>query len=408
MDRKRTINYFAVIYFLFIAANAFWGYAINYFRELGFDSRQIGLMTACGNLISMVALPFMGMVSDKLRSPRLVLAVMVGIAIPLHLIFPVVGKVWGMAFVPMLVLCVVSTLGRQTNNSMLDSWIGEEMDRIGASFGTIRRFGSGSFVVSSLIASLLIGPVLPTWTCFLFLSVVSVPVFCLAVRKRENLPTAGGQKEKTASARELLKYVFKNYYFIMYLFMVMAFDAFLGILNLDMSYLMDYVGARRSDVGYVGMVRASTEIVVFIIIGRQKKLPPYWILLAISAALISAENLLYPVLGSLWGILAVTLLSGVAGGFFYGIGANYVFKIVDHRAASTAMAVLGVVKSLIGILGNGIGGDIIDRFGVTTLTTGVGILAGAFAVIFLVSCILGRYVWKIPYVCEKNPISSEN
>lgn len=402
MDRKRTINYFAVIYFMFIASNSFWGYSVNYFRELGFDSRQIGLMTASGNLISMVALPFMGMLSDKLRSPKLVFAVMIGMGIPLHLMFPLVGKMWGMAFVPMLVLCVFSLLGRQTNNSMLDSWIGGEMDRIGASFGTIRRFGSGSYVLSSLIASLLIGPVLPSWTCFLFISVISIPVFILAVGKREPASAVEVQKEKNTNLWSLLKYVFKNYYFVTYLFMVMAFDAFLGIINLDMSYLMDYVGARHSDVGYVGMVRASTEILIFVIIGKMKKLPPYWVLLTISAALIAAENLLYPVLGSLWGMLAVTLLSGVAGGFFYGIGANYVFKIVDHRASGTAMAVLGVVKSLVGIVSNGIGGDVIDRFGVTTLTTGVGILAGAFAVIFFVSCILGRFVWKIPYVSERN------
>jgi Na+/melibiose symporter-like transporter len=285
---------------------------------------------------------------------------------------------------------------------MLDSWIGGEMDRIGASFGTIRRFGSGSYVLSSLIASLLIGPVLPSWTCFLFISVISIPVFILAVGKREPASAVEVQKEKNTNLWSLLKYVFKNYYFVTYLFMVMAFDAFLGIINLDMSYLMDYVGARHSDVGYVGMVRASTEILIFVIIGKMKKLPPYWVLLTISAALIAAENLLYPVLGSLWGMLAVTLLSGVAGGFFYGIGANYVFKIVDHRASGTAMAVLGVVKSLVGIVSNGIGGDVIDRFGVTTLTTGVGILAGAFAVIFLVSCILGRFVWKIPYVSERN------
>jgi MFS family permease len=106
-------------------------------------------------------------------------------------------------------------------------------------------------------------------------------------------------------------------------------------------------------------------------------------------------------MNSLGDMLAVTLLSGVAGGFYYGIGANYVFKIVDHRAASTAMSGLGVVKALIGIAGNGIGGIIIDKFGVITLTTSVGIIAVVMTVLFLISCILGRFVWKIPYVSEK-------
>ena len=66
-----------------------------------------------------------------------------------------------------------------------------------------------------------------------------------------------------------------------------------------------------------------------------------------------------------------------------------------------AMSVLGVVKALIGILGNGIGGVIIDRYGVITLTTAVGIIAATLTALFLVTCLLGRFVWKIPYISEK-------
>ena len=80
---------------------------------------------------------------------------------------------------------------------------------------------------------------------------------------------------------------------------------------------------------------------------------------------------------------------------------NYVFKIVDHRASSTAMAVLGVVKSLIGIVSNAFGGEVIANHGVIALTNGIGIAAVALTLVFLISCILGRFVWKIPYVSEK-------
>lgn len=400
-DRKRTIRYFAFIYFLYIACNSFWGYSIIYFRELGFNSSQIGYMNAAGNCIAMLALPFMGLISDKLRSPRLLVAIVAVISLPLHLLFPTVGFTLGAVFIPTLILCVLSTLGRQTSNSMMDSWIGGEMDRIGASFGTIRRFGSGSYVIISIFCSLMLGSVLPYWTCFVFISVLSIPVILLTCGKKGKEMTKATPKGKAAGALSVLKYVFGNYYFLGYLFMVMAFDAFLGIINLDMSYLMDYIGTTQANVGYVGATRACTEIVIMILIARQKKLPPLWILLSISGALIAAEHLLYPCVTGLWGMIGVTLCSGVAGGFFYGIGANYVFKIVDHRASSTAMAVLGVVKSLIGIVSNALGGDIIADYGVITLTNGVGIAAAALTAVFFISCLLGRFVWKIPYVSEK-------
>ena len=401
MDRKRTVRFFAVLYFLFIAGNGFWNYASVYFREIGFSSSELGLMTAVGNCVAMIALPFMGVISDKLRSPRLVLAGIMILSAALHMLFPAVGTVLGAVLLPMLILSLFTTCGRQSGSAMIESWIGGEMDRLGFSFGTIRRYGSGAFVVASLIGSLLIGKVLPYWTCFLFISLASVAVMLMAVG-----PTGKGfenhkAKEKKIRTGDVLKDVFGNYYFVSYLLMVMAFDAFLGIIGLDMSYIMDYVGTARSDIGYVGVVRASTEILIFILIGKAKKLPPYWVLLTVSGGLIAAEHFLYPGMDSLWDMLAVTLLSGIAGGFFYGIGNNYVFKIVDHRAAGTAMSVLGVVKALIGILGNGIGGVIIDRFGVITLTTAVGIIAATLTALFLVTCLLGRFLWKIPYISEK-------
>ena len=404
MDRKRTIRYFAVMFFLFTAGNGFWNYASVYFREIGFESTELGLMTAVGNCVAMITLPFIGVLSDKLRSPRLVLVWIMALSAVLHLLFPVVGAVLGAVLLPTLILSVLGTFVRQSGNAMLESWIGGEMDRLGASFGTIRRYGSGAFVIASLIGSLLIGKVLPYWTCFLFITLAALPILAMSAGSTGRQFNESKQKEKTVGTGEVLKDVFKNYYFLSYLLLVMAFDAFLGILGLDMTYIMDYVGTLRSNMGYVGVVRASTEIVVFIIIGKLKKLPPLWVLLTISGALIAGEHFLYPGMDSLWDMLAVTLLSGVAGGFFYGIGANYVFKIVDHRAASTAMSVLGVVKALIGIIGNGVGGVVIERFGVITLTNAVAIIAAILTTLFFLTCVLGRFVLKIPYVSEKEKL----
>lgn len=407
MDRKRTIAFLGSVFFLFLASNSFFMYANNYFRQIGFDSKQLGTITAVGNSVSMIALPFLGLLSDKLRSPKKVFAALMLMMIPVHLLFPVLGGSMGTAaFVPILCLCVLGSLGRQGGNSLLDSWIGSEMERLGASFGTIRRYGSASFVIGSIIASLLIGPVLPVWVCFLFVSVLSVPILILTLTHKGPVYSDIPADEAPTKTVTVLKYVFGNYYFVTYLLMAMAFDAFLGILNLDMSYLMDYVGADHANVGFVGAVRASTEVVLMIIIGRQKKLPPYWILLTVAGVFVAAEMLLYPLASSVVDIMLITLCSGIAGGLFYGLGANYVFKIVDHHACGTAMAVLGVTKSLVGIVGSGVGGIIIAEYGVLTLTTGVGILSMCLTALFGISCVLGRFVWKIPYVSERKAINT--
>ena len=403
MDSKKTIRYLGAMYFLYIASNSFWMYSTNYFREIGFASDEIGLINATGSFIAMFMLPLVGVLSDKIGSPRRVFACMMGIVAPLHLIFPVVGGVWGNVFVPFLILCVLSTVCRQSGNSLLDSWIGAEMDKIGASFGTIRKYGSGAFVIGSIIASLLIGKLLPNWVCFLFVGFMAVPIFLLANGSKSDARRES--KKETADLRSVLKYVFSNYYFVCYLLMAMAFDAFLGIINLDMSYLMDEFGTDRANMGYVGAVRASTEVVVMLLIARSKKLPPYPVMLVASGLCVALEHFLYPSITGLGGMLIATFVgTGLAGGMFYGIGANYVFKVVDHRAASTAMAILGLTKSLVAMLGSGVGGKIIDQFGVLTLTTGVGFISLGLTLLFALTCVFGRFVLKIPYNSEKQSV----
>lgn len=399
MDSKKTIRYLGALYFLYIAGNSFWMYSTNYFRDIGFESGQIGTINAIGSCIAMFMLPLIGIISDKIGSPRKVFVCVISVMGPVHLLFPIVGSLWGNVFIPFLTLCVISTVCRQSGNSLLDSWIGAEMDQIGASFGTIRKYGSGSFVIGSIIASLLIGKVLPNWVCFLFVAAMIVPMFFLATGHKGD---ARKEKVKPAKASSVLKYVFGNYYFVSYLLMAMAFDAFLGIINLDMSYLMDEFGTDRANMGYVGAVRASTEVIVMLLIAKAKKLPPYPVMLVASGLCVALEHFLYPGIAGLGGMLLATFIgTGLAGGMFYGIGANYVFKIVDHRAASTAMAILGLTKSLVSMLGSGVGGQIIENYGVLTLTTGVGFISLGLTVLFGAACLLGRFLFKIPYVSEK-------
>jgi len=270
-------------------------------------------------------------------------------------------------------------------------------------FGNVRRYGSLGYIGASLLSSVLIGSVLPTWSCYFFLFASTLPVLLITGSARgrsyENPVKKEEKKEKTSV---LLRMVLRNYYFVTYLFLAVAFGLFLGLVTVNLSYLMDHVGAPRSAIGIVGCVRPLTEIVVIALLNRQKKLPPYWVLLVASGVLIAMEHLLYAYASSLLHICLITVFcSGLSGGFYYGVGNNYVFRVVDSRAGSTAMSVLGITQSLVSVLAAGIGGTVIDRWGITALTTGVGVIAMAMTALFLLACVMGRLVWKKPYVTEQ-------
>lgn len=404
MDKKsrREILYFGAIHFLLTSMMSFWSYSTNYFREIGFTGAQIGNMNAVGTFFAMLLLPLTGIISDKIRSPRKTLFFLAACMLPANILLAFGGHLALPVWVFTL-LCTVIVSARQSANSMMESWAGGEVTRLGYSFGSVRRYGSFGYICISVIGVVLFGKLLPTWTCLLFSAGFSFPLlYLIASHRGDAYSEAPVVKEKREKTGNLIKLVFCNYYFATYLLLVMAFDLFLGIVNLDMSYLMDYVGADPSALGWVGGVRAGTEIVVMILISRQKKLPPLWIMLVASGILIALEHLLYTAASNVLHICLITVFcSGLSGGMFYGIGNNYVFKIVDRRAASTAMAVLGVAKSLSGVIGNSVGGKVIDQFGVTSLTTAVGIVSLVLTAGFLFCCVLGRLVWKKPYISEQ-------
>lgn len=400
MERKQAIRYFSLLQALFFGATGLWGYMNIYFRELGFSGQQVGTLTAVGTFAGMVLLPVTGMLGDKLRSPKRVFIWAIAIMFPLFLLVPVFGHVFGGKMLPFVLLSAVLLVCSQVASSSLESWNGMEMERIGASYGEIRRYGSLGFVFICLMAGALVGPVLPSWSCCVIMPLVALPLIWM-LRKPGTETAAVKEKEtRSLSGTGIIMAVFRNYYFVMFLLLHLGFCAFQGTVNLCLSYLMDYAGAQQSSMGIVSSVRAGVEILAMFWIGSSKKKPPHWVILGVACLLVAVEHLIYPWMTSFPLMTAASLLTGIGGGLYFGISANYVLQIVDNRAASTAMAVLGVVKATAGIVGTAWGGGIIDRYGVTTLTTAVGVLVAVLTAVFLGACALGRCVWKKPYCSE--------
>lgn len=402
MERKQTIRYFSLLQALYFAATGLWGYLNIYLRELGFSGQQVGMVSAVGTFAAMVLLPLTGMLGDKLRSPKRVFTWASTIMFPLFLVVPVLGYAFGGKLIPFVLLASVLLVCNQVASSSLESWNGMEMERIGASYGEIRRYGSLGFVVICLIASALVGPVLPSWSCCVIMPLVGLPMLLMLRKPGTETAVVKEKAARSLSGKEIIKAVFCNYYFVIFLLLHLGFCAFQGTVNLCLSYLMDYAGAQQSAMGIVSGFRAAIEIGAMFWISSSKKKPPHWVILGVACILVAVEHLIYPWMTSFPLMTAVSLLTGIGGGLYFGISANFVLQIVDNRAASTAMAVLGVVKAAAGIIGTAWGGGIIDQYGVTALTTAVGLLVAVLTAVFLGGCFLGRCVWKKPYHSENH------
>jgi len=65
---------FIIIYLLFMSARALFNPFITvYLQEKGFGAEKIGLIMGANSLVLIIAQPFWGIISDKLRSVKLTL-----------------------------------------------------------------------------------------------------------------------------------------------------------------------------------------------------------------------------------------------------------------------------------------------------------------------------------------------
>ena len=401
-DRKKLLRYFSLVQLIYCGMHG-WSFCNLYFRDIGFNGEQIGMMAAAGKLTGLFLLPVMGLLSDRRYSPRRILLAMIALMIPLRLLLPVAGETIGAVFSVFLLLNALNVPMSMVGSVMLDAWSGDAADRIGLPYGSIRLFGSIGYVAVSLINSALIGKVLPSWSYPVQIALMMIPSLLLIGSRRgaqytaPSIQAASAEKPKNST---LLKLVLRNYYFIAYLLLAMAYYTLSALCDLDITYLLDEVHVSRSLAGVTGSCRAGTEAVVMLLLCIAPELPPRWILLSATGILTAAGHFLYIVWPTFAGVVIADFIFGIAGGIFFCVGTNYVFDIVDRRATATALSVVSVILSLVGVAGAAVGGMMIEKFGVFALTTTAGIFILILSLIFIAMTFTGRVIRKRPFASE--------
>ena len=112
MEKKQAIRYFALVQALYYASTGLWNYLNIYLREIGFTPRQLGNVSAVGILAAMIVLPLMGILADKIRSPKKLFTWFLAMMLPLLLLYPAMdlaGVTWLMPYMVLTVAMVICT-----------------------------------------------------------------------------------------------------------------------------------------------------------------------------------------------------------------------------------------------------------------------------------------------------------
>lgn len=139
-------------FFWFFALGSAMPFIVLYYRRVGLDEAQIGLLLALSGVTQIVAGPLWGLLADALRLRRLLPVVIVGTLVPVALI----GRVTD--FAPIFALALTQALFSVAVSPLADSAtlaaLGEHRERYGAQ----RVWGAVGWGISTVVAGWLVEP----------------------------------------------------------------------------------------------------------------------------------------------------------------------------------------------------------------------------------------------------------
>jgi PPP family 3-phenylpropionic acid transporter len=354
----RFLQYAALEWAYWFAAAAS-GYLTVFLQSKGWSAADVGIVNAINNAVAIVASPFWGAISDKMRSIRKVLLLCIAVGTVMWIIVPVTSTIM---IGPMMLSSILIPIGcffRNPAGSLTNAWVVQAANTHRLNFGAIRLWGSISYAVMAVALGFLL-PYIGVESTFYIYGVANIPVFLLILLDKND-----GTKAKSIKLKDMqIGKLFGNYFYVTFLIFFVALNMPSNISLSFLPYLMKEMGADSSQLGLIMGYKALLEVPVLIYLVRLRRRFSLPSLMMLGGLFYITESLLYSVSNGIISLIAISTLHGLGGGIIIGCGANYIYGLAPKDLKATAQTVSGSVTATAGILGNLMGGYLVDAIGI--------------------------------------------
>jgi MFS transporter, PPP family, 3-phenylpropionic acid transporter len=355
-------------FFWFVALGSAMPFIVLYYRDVGLDPAQIGVLLALGGVMQIVAGPLWGVLADALRLPRLLPAVIVGTLIPVALL----GQ--ATSFVPIFVLALVQSLFNVAVSPLADSatlaMLGDERER----YGALRVWGAVGWGVSTVAAGWLVDR--------LGLSVIfwAYPLTgLLAVLAALGMPRA--QIPPVAGLARSAGMLLRDRRWLRFLASALLIGCSGALVHGFLSLYLEDLGANAEQIGLAYLVASVSELPVMALsplVLRRWGARPLLVTAGLAYAVRMAIFAAAP--GPGW-VLGAQLLHGLCFAAMWTGGVVEAQRLAPPGLEATAQSLFGMATfGLAVVLANLIGGVVYRDYG-------FGALFGAAAVLALVGAL---------------------
>ena len=367
-------------YFWYYAAvGAFIPFAALYYRHLGFDGLQVGLLTALPSLGMALLGPFVGALADARNWHRVMLpiALLASAGVALVLAQPDTF----IAIFPLIGLLAITTVPIPP---LMDSYALTEAEHGRRSYGSMRVWGSLGYMVMTLVMGRLLGNDLSPVLLYGYATALAI-----AVAGTLRLPPLTDRRAQPLIAG--LGGVLRDRAFILLLVVAYLVTSASALLGIYMGVHLEDLGASSSLMGVAFSASALSEL-PFIAgagwflrrIGPARLLAMAMLVYAIRFAAVSVLE------DPAW-VVATQLLHGLSYGCYLTASVTLAHRIVGRGQAATAQSLLAAVSFGLGsITGALVGGAFLDSLGTPGIfRIGAAVMIGTLALYLIANRAIG-------------------
>lgn len=340
------------IFFLYSSMAIVFIYIPVFFQAKGLSATEIGLLVATGALMSIVAQPLWGYISDKYKTVKKILIITISGVFLLSLGLFQVHSIT-LIFICMVVFMFFNSSLPPLTDSLTLKYAQEHKKN----FGALRSLGEVGVGVASISIGFLIQilGVHHLGTIYgILVAIVLILVFRLQDTKRETPPLTG----------KALKQLLTKPMFLWFLFMLLLISIPHRMNDSVLSLFMIEMGGAESLIGTAWTVATFSTVPIFALMAYFLRRVHPLILISIAGACYAMRWVLYSLVQAPETLIYLQLFHCVTFPLFFVSAMHFMTQIVPEelRATGTA-AFMATFGGLGGIIGSAGGGRVMDLLG---------------------------------------------
>ncbi len=340
------------LYFSYFACfGIFISFANVYFREIGLTGAEIGLVNSVSPLAGIFCGPVWGMLSDRIRNPRLIMIIAsIGGAaalLALSVVSSLVGIILATAFYSLFISAIVP-LTDSVNLKIL----GDHLER----YGQQRMWGSIGYIASTSLSGFVLQR---TGLIALFYGSAACLVLMLPGLFILKSPASVPQSKPWLGLRQYVRQrtwlVFAATFLVVGVAMN-AMNVFLGI------YVKELNGGEAL-IGNAAALGALVEVPFMYFSSYLLRRFGSRTLVYTGIAFYALRMLLYAIIPSADWILPIALMNGFSFAFLWIGSVSISGELAPENLKATAQGTLSSLMGLSGVAGSLVNGGLYDRLG---------------------------------------------